>query len=511
MRVFVWAALCAALGCMPIVAKTVDNQSDSGSAGPDADADTDTDADGDADGDTDADTDTDVGGGCPALSVSDTDLRFHDVPVGTSSDESLTIINQCSGTGALRVTLDFSGDVADQFELVAVDESLSPGSSLHVPVTFTPASYDDRSVLGSILVTSNDPDRETVVVSLSGSVSIDGDGDGRAATEAGGSDCDDTDPEIHHGATEVWYDGVDQDCDSASDFDADMDGYDSEIYASDGTDCDDEDGSIYPGAPETWYDGLDGDCSGGDDFDADGDGYEGGPAGDDCDDTSTEAYPGGVEGLEPDLVDNDCDGTVDEDFLEPGVVIFSEIMANSGWADDTSGEWFEVYNTGSFAVDLIGWTARDDGSDEMTIEDHVVVDPGGYAVLGTGDYGSSGGVTADYIYDWTDLNLHNDGDTLYLELGSTLITGTSWEEEHAVSGVSWALMSEHHTATVSSDPDHWCYSDVAYPCGDLGTPGESNESCTEEPPETDVDIRQRFDIRLNEADMQPGNNRWQFA
>ena len=39
-------------------------------------------------------------------------------------------------------------------------------------------------------------------------------------------DCDDTDSEIHPGAQEIWYDGIDRNCDGLDDFDADEDGYD---------------------------------------------------------------------------------------------------------------------------------------------------------------------------------------------------------------------------------------------------------------------------------------------
>lgn len=45
-----------------------------------------------------------------------------------------------------------------------------------------------------------------------------------------------------------------------------------EAAVSGGDDCDDTDPSVHPGAEETWYDGIDGDCAGGDDFDQDGDG-----------------------------------------------------------------------------------------------------------------------------------------------------------------------------------------------------------------------------------------------
>ena len=98
---------------------------------------------------------------------------------------------------------------------------------------------------------------------------IDLDGDGYPAVPALGTDtvadCNDTDAKINPGVRETWYDGVDQDCDSASDYDADRDGYDQ-----DGSDCDDGDAGVYPGAEETWYDGLDQDCAGDDDFDQDG-------------------------------------------------------------------------------------------------------------------------------------------------------------------------------------------------------------------------------------------------
>ena len=43
----------------------------------------------------------------------------------------------------------------------------------------------------------------------------DGDGDGFYST----SDCDDSDASVYPGATEVWYDGTDQDCDGADDLD----------------------------------------------------------------------------------------------------------------------------------------------------------------------------------------------------------------------------------------------------------------------------------------------------
>ena len=69
----------------------------------------------------------------------------------------------------------------------------------------------------------------------------DGDGDGDGYTKEDG-DCDDGDATVHPGAEEVYYDGVDQDCDGESDYDADGDGEDAEAHG--GADCDDTDSAV---------------------------------------------------------------------------------------------------------------------------------------------------------------------------------------------------------------------------------------------------------------------------
>jgi MYXO-CTERM domain-containing protein len=76
------------------------------------------------------------------------------------------------------------------------------------------------------------------------------------------SDCDDMDASVNPDAEEVWYDGMDGDCDGWSDFDADMDGFDSAAEADDGDDCDDEDPEINLDAEDVWGDGIDSDCDG---------------------------------------------------------------------------------------------------------------------------------------------------------------------------------------------------------------------------------------------------------
>ena len=69
--------------------------------------------------------------------------------------------------------------------------------------------------------------------------------DAPTGTVADATDCDDSDVSVNPGEAEVYYDGVDADCDEASDYDADGDGDDAELYG--GGDCDDGDAGAYTG------------------------------------------------------------------------------------------------------------------------------------------------------------------------------------------------------------------------------------------------------------------------
>jgi len=169
----------------------------------------------------------------------------------------------------------------------------------------------------------------------------DADGDGRGNPEVSASscdvsqawvetatDCDDSDATIHPGAEETWYDGVDQDCDEASDYDQDGDGHDSDQHG--GQDCDDQDAAVNPDAEDAWYDGMDSDCDGASDYDQDGDGYDAGQhGGDDCDDEDAMVHPGAFE-YAGDGIDNDCDGREDGSMLlsGAGVILVGENNAD---------------------------------------------------------------------------------------------------------------------------------------------------------------------------------------
>ena len=121
-----------------------------------------------------------------------------------------------------------------------------------------------------------------------------------------GTDCDDGDALAFPGASEVPYDGIDQDCSGADLTDVDADDYDADAVG--GADCDDANAAISPSSAEVPYDGIDQDCSGADLTDVDADGYDAAAiGGDDCDDTNPAVSPLAFE-VPDDGVDQDCDG-----------------------------------------------------------------------------------------------------------------------------------------------------------------------------------------------------------
>lgn len=187
------------------------------------------------------------------------------------------------------------------------------------------------------------------------------DGDGYAGEGGGGDDCDDGNPETHPGAIERCYNAFDEDCDGVwtESADCDGDGYDMSH------DCWDEEASppegaaeagftaadIHPGAEDAWYDGVDADCETNDDFDQDDDGessaaeLEGGV---DCDDLDAAVNTEADEAWN--RIDDDCEGTVD--------VLSSRDETGSWYGDNSLEESYFGYAFDSLD-DLDGDGVRD--------------------------------------------------------------------------------------------------------------------------------------------------------
>lgn len=258
----------------------------------------------------------------------------------------------------------------------------------------------------------------------------DADGDGFAAISG---DCDDDDPDVNPDAEERC-DGIDNDCDGVIDendaadsttwyFDGDGDGYgDDESFTqacdqltnhvAEAGDCNDNDAQVNPGADEV-CDDKDNDCNGETDegdiataptwyVDGDGDGYgvEGDtvsgcdePSGyannpDDCDDSDPAVNPAASDTI-LDGIDDDCDGTADQDatcnayrpfgntggvrtyqtfaldgnnYAETVVIRQWDVAAQTAVIERQFGSSLTVQEThrcASGAVEMTGWTYQD--------------------------------------------------------------------------------------------------------------------------------------------------------
>jgi hypothetical protein len=273
---------------------------------------------------------------------------------------------------------------------------------------------------------------------------VDGDGDGYAACE----ECDDTDASINPDAEEEC-DTVDNDCDGTVDeddaidastwyADTDSDGYGDASsttqacsqptgYTSDDSDCDDSDSSVSPSATE-FCDDVDNDCDGTTDeddasdattwyVDGDGDGYGDSsttyeacevPSGyadntDDCDDSDADVSPAADEYC--DSVDNDCDGTVDED----------DALDVSTWYADSDADTYGDPSTSTIDCDQPGgYVADDSDCDDSTADVSPVADETCDEV----DNDCDGSVDEDDAIDASTWYADSDGDS-YGTGGST--------------------------------------------------------------------------------------------
>jgi len=157
-------------------------------------------------------------------------------------------------------------------------------------------------------------------------------------------------------------------------------------------------------------------------------------------------------------------------------VAISEIMANPRAVPDDRGEWLELHNLEQRAVDIRGWTLQSKNDRGITIEQSVVIPPGGFTVLARdGDRAGNGGVIAAYA--WREgLTLGNGSDWVALHSadGST-VDSVAWTS--TIAGASRVLVDASGSHADVMGPA-WATSTTPYGAGDFGTPG-TGDTATE--------------------------------
>lgn len=154
-------------------------------------------------------------------------------------------------------------------------------------------------------------------------------------------------------------------------------------------------------------------------------------------------------------------------------VIFSELMKNPEVLADADGEWLELYNAGSVAIDLGGCTlARD--AQELTLEGALALEPGAYLTLSNGE---APGFTPDVLY--SGLTLPNTGAfVLRLACGGTVLDEVTVDPAVPTqrAGRSLSLSGSALNDAANDAPTRWCEGSSSYD-GDYGTPGADNPTC----------------------------------
>jgi hypothetical protein len=198
------------------------------------------------------------------------------IPASTNVD--IYIVENLTWTNGMSIPSDVS---SDGMNTVAADGDGNLGPAIVWPAPLTGGEYDivlDANQNGTYdagIDQVDDPNHPGFIVCT------DNDGDGYyvGGGACGAVDCDDTDDDIHPGATEQC-NSVDDDCDTQIDEgcvtyfeDADGDGYGNPAvsvtslapppgYVANAADCDDNRAHIHPGAAERCNNLRDDDCDG---------------------------------------------------------------------------------------------------------------------------------------------------------------------------------------------------------------------------------------------------------
>jgi hypothetical protein len=357
-----------------------------------------------------------------ALRIETTQIDFGDGPLDSLQTVWLPVTNH--GNAVLRLVLDLEGP-AEAFQIMRSSLDLDALETAQLEIRYRPQWLITPS--RATLHLSWENETQSAVIELVGATLLDADGDGEVDTRLGGLDCDDTDD------------------------------------------------SIYPGAPEVWYDGIDGNCDGESDYDQDLDGFDRIPEGKDCDDSEPGRFPGQSDGTQADPLlgeDSDCDLLVDEDAFAFGDFLITEAMI---LPSDQAAAFIEFQNTSDRTLVLDGWKLELNGH-AMGWPKGIEVAPGDY-VLACDDIAEA--THWDCDLEWPgSIGLGAGSGIVKIGPPALAMDQIQWDSTWPiVSGASIQLDAIQADPLLNDSPSAWCESDQPMTGGGLGTPGFENSAC----------------------------------
>jgi hypothetical protein len=187
------------------------------------------------------------------------------------------------------------------------------------------------------------------------------------------------------------------------------------------------------------------------------------------------------ETIDPVEIITISDGSSFTGLFGPGDILITEIMYDPASLSDSEGEWFEIFNNTNKTLDLNHLIIRKNTTEQHTIDSSILVNSHSYYILSRTKSAVSG---IKYVYG-SSISLNNTGAVLSLyNYGSngndgSLICSVNYgavgfpSGSGASIGLSPLLLNVNDMLSGSS----WCTSVTSYGTGDLGTPGNQNDSC----------------------------------
>ena len=183
--------------------------------------------------------------------------------------------------------------------------------------------------------------------------------------------------------------------------------------------------------------------------------------------------------------DSGTSGTCPPSSLNLAIV---EIMIASQSGSGDLGEWFEVRNLGSCAINLAGLeidSPTGGGTPVIHTVTSGLVTAGGFFVFAeSGDAGDNHGLAVDYVYGsgTTGVVFNNSADSLSLRFGGMPIDTVSWtgSTDYRVGAARQLSRGTEAADNSMVGSGNWCDATNVYSSSGgtfLGTPGALNAAC----------------------------------